>query len=544
MALPAPAYQDAYSKSYQAQFLGLDHRIGARDGSLWDMENLTGEYYPVMKPRKPRYLVSTLSDPRGLLASDELCWVDGTSFYYGGEEKITGLSDSQKTLVAMGVLILIFPDNRYYNIQTGESGSMEYEYTAAAGTATFMDGTYAEEPAERNTLRLPGTTVAQGLREYDAVTISGATLEKNNQTVILREIATDSQYTYLRFYAETFDVSGGSSYTDAAAITISRKMPDLKFPFVHDNRLWGCTKDPESGTDQIVASALGDPFNFYAYDSASEMGSYFSDVLTPGDWTGACSFAGYPCFFKQDYIYKVYGTLPSDFSIMSAARMGVDEGSGKSLAIAGEKLYYLSLAGVVQYAGSFPYPVGQAFGDLRFRNAVAGSDGLQYYVSMQLEDGSWKLYIYDTQTGLWHIHDGLHVLDFAWMNGGLYALCDDGKLWFIGDSVFAPQGSTKEEAFDWFAETAKYRVSSPNRKRIQRAEMTAQLSEGASLSLYFSADDEPFRLVRTIDRPGDYSVPCPIIPRRCDHFKLRIVGKGDAALFSLTTVTEPGSEIH
>ena len=41
MALPAPAYQDAYSKSYQTQFLGLDHRIGARDGSLWDMENLT-----------------------------------------------------------------------------------------------------------------------------------------------------------------------------------------------------------------------------------------------------------------------------------------------------------------------------------------------------------------------------------------------------------------------------------------------------------------------------------------------------------------------
>ena len=74
--------------------------------------------------------------------------------------------------------------------------------------------------------------------------------------------------------------------------------------------------------------------------------------------------------------------------------------------------------------------------------------------------------------------------------------------------------------------------------------MTAQLSDGASVSLYFSADDEPFRLVRTIDRPGDYSVPCPIIPRRCDHFKLRIVGKGDAALLSLTTVTEPGSEIH
>ena len=120
MALPAPAYQDAYSKSYQTQFLGLDHRIGAQDGSLWDMENLTGEYYPVMKPRKPRYLVRTLSVPRGLLASDELCWVDGTSLRRMTEkgydlDAVLQDNDAYHALSAVDGLILTGPTGTNVN---------------------------------------------------------------------------------------------------------------------------------------------------------------------------------------------------------------------------------------------------------------------------------------------------------------------------------------------------------------------------------------------------------------------------------------------
>jgi hypothetical protein len=35
----------------------------------------------------------------------------------------------------------------------------------------------------------------------------------------------------------------------------------------------------------------------------------------------------------------------------------------------------------------------------------------------------------------------------------------------------------------------------------------------------------------------------PIKPRRCDHFRLRFVGKGDAKLYSITKTIEQGSDI-
>lgn len=545
MLLPN-ANVNSYGKAYQTLFAGLDRRRGAPDGSVYDMRNMSGDASPVASPRKPRYLVHTLSAPQGLVAANGIGYVDNGIFYYNGVSKITGLTAGEKTLVVMGVLILIFPDAKYYDTQSDTSGNMEYEKELAAGTVTFRNGTYMEEAAERNTIAVSGSlSIFSGLKAGDAVTISGATHAEDNGTFIIREIDEENGVPVLRFYPETFSVDDGESYTDPAAITISRKLPEgLSFPFVHENRLWACWRDTLSGHDIIGASALGDPFNFFAFDSGVESGSYFSEVLTPGDWTGACSFIGYPCFFKQDYIYKVYGTLPSDYSILSSARMGVDAGADKSLAIAGERLYYLSIAGIVQYAGSFPYPVGQAFADARFRDAVAGSDGLKYYVSMRDEEDHWALYVYDTQVGSWHIHDDLHVIQFAWFDGGLYALCTDGKLWFIGSSVFAPISSAKESPFAWYMQTGEMVEQSPNRKRVQRVEIRVELFDGSNVDVSIKFDDEEFQPVKTIDSPGMYSVLCPVVPRRCDHYAVRLDGFGDAYIHALTRYVEVGSERH
>ena len=34
----------------------------------------------------------------------------------------------------------------------------------------------------------------------------------------------------------------------------------------------------------------------------------------------------------------------------------------------------------------------------------------------------------------------------------------------------------------------------------------------------------------------------PILPRRCDHFRLRIEGKGDAKIYSITKTVGQGSD--
>lgn len=52
MQLPAIKGSDGITKQQQITFGGLNHNIGASDGQLWDMENMTGDYYPVLASRK------------------------------------------------------------------------------------------------------------------------------------------------------------------------------------------------------------------------------------------------------------------------------------------------------------------------------------------------------------------------------------------------------------------------------------------------------------------------------------------------------------
>jgi hypothetical protein len=60
--------------------------------------------------------------------------------------------------------------------------------------------------------------------------------------------------------------------------------------------------------------------------------SYAVNVASSGDFTAAVSYLGYPIFFKEDKVYKVYGSKPSDYQVMSSASLGVKRGAAASLA--------------------------------------------------------------------------------------------------------------------------------------------------------------------------------------------------------------------
>ena len=87
MRLPEAPYADGIGKRGQLQFYGLDHNLGAADGGLWDMRNLTSDYYPLLATRPKRKKTRKLTSGGGLFAWDALAWVDGTGFYYGGAKK-------------------------------------------------------------------------------------------------------------------------------------------------------------------------------------------------------------------------------------------------------------------------------------------------------------------------------------------------------------------------------------------------------------------------------------------------------------------------
>ena len=524
--LPQMVYSDGIQKAVQTQFRGYNHNLYAQDGELWDMENLTSDLAPLLSPRLPRYLLETLTKPNGLYAKDGLYWVDGTGFYADGEKK-GDVSDSRKVFSGLGAYIVMLPDKAYYNRLTGEFGSLEASWS---GSAKIQDGTYAEEEAKANTIYAQGADWGSRFRVGDAVTISGAvTHESNNTTIVIREIDGDN----LRFYENSFTIDEGG---DTENLTVSRDVPDMDFLCENENRLWGCKGDT------IYSSKLGDPFNWNVFDGLAT-DSYAVDVGSAGDFTACCAFLGYPVFFKEENIYKVYGDKPSNFQVMGSASLGVEAGSHMSPAIAGEVLFYLSRAGIVSYSGGIPQSIAAPFGTERYRNAVGGSDGVKYYVSMQGTDGVWSLFVYDTRIGQWHKEDHLEAVGFGW-NTELCFLAADGKLWMNGNARTVPEGAVQEGPVGSMAEFGDFVEGSPNKKGTGKLQVRMELDAGASVKIEMEFDsDGVWRPVNTLEATVKRSFYLPIIPRRSDHFKIRFTGTGGWRLYSLTRENYAGSEL-
>ena len=535
MRLPQVPYADGIKQGKQDQFKGLNHNLGAKDGELWDMRNLTSDYYPLLATRPPRLLYRTLTAPGGLFCWEKLCWVDGTTFYYDGAAKGT-VTAGQKQFTALGAYIVIFPDKAYYNTLTGEFGSLESTWSGSS--LTFTNGKLYDEDADANCIQASGVNWGNYFQAGDAVTISGCTKHpENNKTPIIRGVDGDKLYFYE--YVFTLDGEDGvTPYTETGTLTVSRTVPDLQFVCENENRLWGCAGNT------IYASKLGDIFNWNVYDGLAT-DSYSVDTGSAGSFTACISYLGYPIFFKPDHIYKVYGSIPTNFEVMGSATLGVAEGSAGSLAVAGEVLFYLSRAGIMAYSGGIPQPVGAAFGVERFKNAAAGSDGLKYYVSMQGADGGHLLFVYDTQRGLWHIEDATHATHFAQCGGNLYMLSEDGKIWIIGNIQDPPEGTTPEGAVPWMAEFTDWTDENPNKKGISKILVRLEVEEDATAELFIRYDSrgEWEQVNGTLEAEAKRSYTLPVIPHRADHYRLRFQGTGTCRIYSLAREYFDGSSL-
>ena len=498
--LPQMAYRDGISKYKTVVFGGLDRNIGAGDGTLWDMQNMTGDYYPVIGNRKHRYTVGHYANPHGMFAHDSLFIAAGNKLYKDGVE-VSGITldeDSDKKFVSLGAYVVILPDKVYYNTIPDDDGNYDYGYidTELRVSCRIIDGTYAGESAKLNTLEFFGFDAEFDWRDYfkvgDAVKIWGFS-HTPEKTSIIREIEAKK----LIFYENTFDEEETS-----VNAKISRLMPDLDFICENENRLWGCKGDT------IYASKLGDIFNWNVFDGLST-DSYAVNVGSAGDFTACTSYLGYPIFFKEDQIYKVYGNKPANFQVMSSASLGVEKGSAKSLAVAGEVLFYLSRAGMVAYSGGTPSNIHHAFGEVRYRNAVAGSNGLKYYVTME-HDGENTLFVYDTRIGQWYKEDSTQASAFAW-NEDLYLLSANGDLIMYEDARTIPDGAVAEADFDSsiefgdFVETEGTRRGYiPNRKGTSKLQLRLELDPGAVVDVYIKYDnDEDWTHVKTLTAPAN-----------------------------------------
>ena len=587
----------ATSQSFIDVFLGYNHNLRTRENEFYDMKNLTSSHYPVLSPRTKRGTYLTASNPQGMIAKDSLCYIDGQYFCMNEYRIDMGLNDEPKQLVSMGAYVIIMPDKKYINtLDLTDFGNIEATYPAVEGelvTATYemckVDGTVytgttksPDAPAEPTNMQLwidtsstPHTlkqysetsktwvsiattyikisarNIASAFKQYDGVKISGF----HDQSTQLKEIDGHTFPLWEAYHDEGTDerAEGTNDYivirglldeavTYESDLRVERTMPDMDFIVESENRLWGCHYGVAANgqvVNELYACKLGDFKNWNCFMQIST-DSYVAPCGTDGQFTGAITHLGYPLFFKENCLHKVYGNYPANYQIQTNACRGVQKGCSNSLAIVNEVLYYKSRNGVCAYDGSLPSEMSTALGEVSYSDAVACGHGNKYYISMKDTADEYHLFVYDTAKGLWHKEDDTAVQAFCSCRNELYFIPKGGK---DIKTVFG-SGTVDAAPVSWMAESGVIGTSSPDRKYVSRLNIRMSLDIGTRVYFYAQYDScGQWEHLCTMTGTNLRSFTVPIRPKRCDHFKLRIVGEGDAKIYSITKTIEQGSDI-
>lgn len=504
-------------------FQGYNHNLVINDNQFYDMKNLTLDQYPVLTQRDPRGTIKKLEKPNGLFAKNKLIYADGTNLYYG-DDVIAEVEDSKKQFASMGAYILVWPDKIMYNTHDGTVTKLENK-TTYTGKVKIEKSNISDSQQETVELseyvKITAPGIGKGFKQYDGVAISGLTKEDLNATKILWEV-TDDSVLVIGTVEETVN--------EQMTIVLERKVPDMEFFTESENRLWGCS----SKNHEIYACKIGDPTNWNAFENLST-DAYAVTVGSDGDFTGAATYMGYVLFFKEDTIHTIMGNKPANYQVQGSKGRGIEKGSELSPVIVNETLYYKARTGIVAYQGTSATSISTALGTQMFKNAVSGYTGNKYYTSMQQGD-KWYLLCYDESKGMWTKEDETHALFMTTLENDLYYIDEDGYLKTISGS--------DDEVIQWEAVSGKIMMSYA-RKYLCKINIRATLEEKATMDIWVQYDNEKtWERITTITARKHRAYDIPVIPRRCDHLKVKLSGRGRSWIYGIDKQFEIGSDVR
>lgn len=584
MYLPELLTTDVPRQKQIIDFQGYSQAPMIDDGEMRDMLNLTSDKYPNLYQRPSRGLyrqgatkespgdVPGYPYPECMIVKDGKLAVitkqadDNDAMFFYGYETSGGTIvpkgypavaiDASKThkMAAVNTRICIWPEKLWFNVETGETGTLDAEFTRTAdatdtivfanNTTTVCTVTYASmddtEKAAFNKFSA-GDAVDIVISNYNSKTYTLAAVIQATSISSNAGVITFPADTFLTVFGETSSVT----FNNGGKVKITRYVPDLDFVMESNNRLWGCHDNA------ICCSKLGDPTNWHYYQGLS-VDSYEVQVGTDGKWTGCCAYSSHLLFFKENYIHKVYGGTPSQYQIQQAECYGLERGSEKSICVINETVFYKSKIGIMAYSGSLPEHITSNFGSNKYSNGIAGSDGAKYYISMEKDESEQEggagreLLVFDLDKKMWHKEDDLHPVQFAYLtndqsspeagnrNQLLYLKMDDeGNTENVIYSVNPYVPLPDEDLLPWMAELGPFDEIIENKKIYSKLRMRLKLEDKSELTIAIKFNDGEWQEIRHIYSMDDRNLSVPIAPVRCDKFFLRLEGKGRCTVESL-----------
>ena len=148
--------------------------------------------------------------------------------------------------------------------------------------------------------------------------------------------------------------------------------------------------------------------------------------------------------------------------------------------------------------------------------------------------------VYDASRSLWHKEDNTRVDAFCACDGDLYYIDhSDNKI-----KTVLGTGTEESENIEWSAETGILGMSVIDKKYISRMLVRMSLDIGSRVIFYAQYDSiGEWHHLCTLTGTTVRSFAIPLKPHRCDHFRLRIVGTGQARIFSIIKTIEQGSDV-
>ena len=402
----------------------------------------------------------------------------------------------------------------------------------------YSETTGVWSPVASTYIKISAPGIGKLFNEGDGVKLSGITISSlndlNNTMVIYSK--GDDYITVIGILTDSY------SAEQSTPIMVERLMPEMDFIIESNNRLWGCRYGLNNEGDvvnELYSCKLGDFKNWNCFQGLST-DSYYVSVGSDGQFTGAITYLGQPLFFKENCLHMVYGNYPAEYQVQDTACRGVQKGSEKSLAMVNEVLYYKSRTGVCAYNGSLPAEISANLGEVSYNKAVACSHKGKYYISMcEVGANEFVLFAYDTEKALWHKEDNTRITAFCSINEELYFINGTNKIF----SMFG-SGTKDEKTVEWMAETGIIGCSTPDKKYLSRLSVRLSMEIGTRVHIYIDYDSSgSWELVCSITGHKLNAFTLPIRPRRCDHLRLKIVGNGNAKIYSISKTLEQGSDI-
>lgn len=558
------------------EFKGLNRKTVVDEGEMSDMKNLTADRYPVLSPRKPRGKVELPEevmrpvqmvrrfDKLGVIAIVEPDQQDptdtGVAFFYDGERvtEVKGLSAESKA-VAINNKMCFFPQKTCIDItkggvQANTFRSLEADVTLAnASVAISNEDARVTFPSDHN-IR-PDDAIDIKIESY---TPSGgsATPTDFDISCIVEDVVNTNTLVLPR---ETFiEMTGAAVTSFTMSGTAKRKMPTLAHVVEWNNRLWGCSNEDNT----IYACKLGDPSNWHYYQGTS-MDSYYAEQGSDELFTGIAEYSGHIIFFKPNSMTRVYGTSPSNYQLTNTKAYGVEDGSSASIQTINDTVFYKSAIGIMAYQGGIPFCISDKF-NTKFKNVVAGTEGTKYYASCIMTEGSstdGRLMVFDIAKGLWHKEDNARFTSCCKVGDKIYYTSAAADILTCGEDIFCaedlmvstdyiegdagiinPETPTESyEDIEWMAQFGPFDEYIEEHKIYSKLAMRIKANGPASARVFISIDEGPWEQVEyyeTVSTKGDF---IPIIPRRCDRYSVKIEGKGDLEIKSITRRVRKGS---